>query len=165
MKRKIIYEAIEKNPGIHFRELLRKLNLNVGDLQYHLEVLEKQYLVISKDESGYRRYYPRAMENPEEKKFLPYLRQTVPREIIVVLIENDGADIETIEKETGINRNTIFYHIKKMLKNGIIDKIENEGRIIYKANRAEEMARTLIKYRESFQDKLVEKFIEFWEKS
>ncbi|MEM1724701.1 MAG: winged helix-turn-helix transcriptional regulator [Thermoplasmata archaeon] len=165
MKRKLIYEVIENNPGIHFRELLRKLNLNVGDLQYHLDVLEKQYLIISKEESGYKRYYPRVMEKPEEKKYLPFLRQSIPRKIIIIILENDSADIEMIENETKLNRNTIFYHIKKMLNNGIINKIEKEGKIIYSVNNSEEVARTIIKYKESFQDKVVDKFIEFWERS
>jgi predicted transcriptional regulator len=165
LKRKEIYETIEKNPGLHFRELLRKLNLNVGDLQYHLDVLEKEGLIISREEMGYKRYYPRAMENPEEKKYLPYLRQPIARKLIICLIENGAMTIESIERETGLKRTTLSYHIKKLVKNNILEKIENGNYIFYRVREEENIAKTIIKYRGSFQDILVDSFIEFWEKS
>lgn len=165
LKRKAIYEAIVKNPGIHFRELQRKLGLNVGDLQYHLGVLEKEYLIVSKEEMGYRRYYPRSMENPDDKKYLPFLRQPLTRTILVTLIESGGTTLETLENETGIRRTTILYHLKNLLNNGIVEKLDEKNRTLYRVKNEEEIAKIIIKYRESFQDIIVERFIDFWERS
>jgi len=40
--RKIIYDFIYKNPGIHLNELFIKLNINYGTIRYHLKYLEKK---------------------------------------------------------------------------------------------------------------------------
>ncbi|MBD6955376.1 MAG: winged helix-turn-helix transcriptional regulator [Thermoplasmata archaeon] len=165
LKRKEIYETIEKNPGMHFRELQRRLNLNVGELQYHLDVLEKEQLIVSREEMGYRRYYPRALENPSEKKYLPFLRQPIARRILISLIENGGGNMETLERDLGLKKTTLNYHLKKLLSGNLVIKVEEGRNIIYRVVDEEEIARTIIKYRNSFQDTIVERFIDFWERS
>jgi len=164
-KRKKIYDLIRKNPGLHFRELLRMLNMNVGDLQYNLSVLEKESLIVGKDESGYRRYYPNPMEFPEEKKILPFLRQPVQRKIIVEILFKGKTTLIEISENLNIKSQTAFYHIKKMLKSEIIIQEKDGKNTYYTVKNPELVARTLVRYREGFSDKLVEKFIEFWNAS
>ncbi|MGC8672873.1 MAG: winged helix-turn-helix transcriptional regulator [Thermoplasmata archaeon] len=164
-KRKKIYELIRKNPGLHFRELLRLLDMNVGDLQYNLSVLEKESLIVGKDEFGYRRYYPNQMEFPEEKKVLPFLRQPVQRKIIIEILMKEKATLNEVSQDLGIKNQTVLYHIKKMLKSGMIIQ-EKEGKNIYYIMKNSDLiSRTLIRYRGGFSDKFVEKFIEFWKSS
>lgn len=161
-KRKKIYELIRKNPGLHFRELLRMLNMNVGDLQYNLSVLEKESLIVSRDESGYKRYYPNPMEFPEDKKILPFLRQPVQRKIIIEILLNGKTTLVQISENLNIKSQTILYHIKKMLNAGIIVQEKNGKNIYYTVKNPELVTRTLIRYKESFSDMIVEKFIELW---
>jgi len=161
-KRKRIYEAIKKNPGLHFRELIRILDINVGDLQYNLSVLEKENLIVGKEEMGYKRYYPNPMEFPQEKKILPYLRQPVQRSIIVEILMNGKESLTDISRNLNLKNQTILYHIKKMESSGIL-LTEKEGKnVFYFIKDPELVSRTLIKYKESFSDKIVERFIEFW---
>ena len=37
-----VYEFIAKNPGSYFREILRSLKIGTGNLQYALEMLERE---------------------------------------------------------------------------------------------------------------------------
>ena len=46
--RRKIYEAIEKVPGIHFRELNRRLGIPLGVIEYHLKYLEQHELIVAK---------------------------------------------------------------------------------------------------------------------
>lgn len=45
--RRRIYELIRDAPGIHMRELERRMGLMIGNLQYHLHYLEKTQFGIS----------------------------------------------------------------------------------------------------------------------
>lgn len=161
-KRRKIYEAIKKNPGLHFRELLRLLNINVGDLQYNLSVLEKENVIVGKEDMGYKRYYPNPMEYPEEKKILPFLRQPVPRKILIEILMNEKVSPSKISVDLNLKNQTIFYHIKKMEKYDIIKQIKEGNNTYYILNNPELISRTLLRYKESFSDILVERFIEFW---
>ena len=39
--RKKTFDAIQRSPGIHLREMERNVGIAVGNLQYHLHYLEK----------------------------------------------------------------------------------------------------------------------------
>jgi len=163
--RRKIYEIITKNPGIHFREIARLLNINIGDLQYNLNELEKERIIVSRLEGGYKRYYPEKMEDPEEKVILPFLRQTLPRRIIITLLKNEKITPNDIAKELNVGVSTILYHVKKMISKDLVGQ-EKDGKNVYLYLKKRELfIKTVIKYRESFLDKLVDSFVEFWKSS
>ena len=53
-----IYNYILKHPGLHFRELCRRLNMRVNKLDYHLNYLVNQGLLTKSSENRYNSYYP-----------------------------------------------------------------------------------------------------------
>ena len=55
--RRKIYEQVEKVPGIHFRELSRRLKIPTGVIEYHLRYLETHELIVSRREGRYKRYF------------------------------------------------------------------------------------------------------------
>ena len=55
--RREVLAYLEQHPGAHFRELLRSLPLGSGNLYYHLAVLQREGLVITKREGMYRRFF------------------------------------------------------------------------------------------------------------
>ncbi len=56
--RKRVLDLVQAQPGIHFRELLRKSRLGSGTLHYHLSVLERERLLTSRRDGMRKRYYP-----------------------------------------------------------------------------------------------------------
>lgn len=86
-RQKELYQFIGKNPGLHLRELQRRLEVSsMGNLEYHIQMLEKLKLIVEKTEGGYKRYYPvhGAVKN---KELLALLRQKMPRRIVILIIE------------------------------------------------------------------------------
>ncbi len=81
--RRRIYNFILKYPGLHFRELMRKLNLPNGTLGYHLKYLEKRGLITARPGEGYVRYYIINNIGTDQKKMFHILRQETPRNIIL----------------------------------------------------------------------------------
>lgn len=55
--RKQILAYLKAHPGVHFRELLRALDMGSGALQYHLSVLERAGMIVPQRAGMYLRYF------------------------------------------------------------------------------------------------------------
>ncbi len=162
--RRRIYEEIVLNPGLHFRELQRRLDMPVGMLEYHLNVLLKDELIVSREDGRYIRFFANTYMSHQERKIMGFLRNEIVRKIIIFLLENGRVKQRDIANFVGISPSTLSYHLNKLVKGGILLR-EIEGRERYYSLKDPKiMARTIIKYRKSFLDSLVDNFVKLWEK-
>lgn len=99
--RRLIYDLILKNPGLHQREILRRTKLSSGVLSYHLNFLKKQELIITRVNRRYTRYYIKDTVGKNEKEILNVLRQKIPLRIVLILLTPGPGDIYK-NKETQI---------------------------------------------------------------
>ena len=84
--RREIYNFILEYPGVHLRELFRRLSYSDGAIKYHLSFLKKQHLVIEKHEMGYNRFYASNSLARDEVKILNVIRQKTLHHYTLVLI-------------------------------------------------------------------------------
>lgn len=162
--RKRIYEQIKNSPGIHFRELERRLQLVVGSLQYHLQYLEKKNLIkISNDEDYVRFFIKDRNLNENERKIISFLRRSACRHILLQLLKNPDMNNKELSQAIGLCPSTISWNLNKLIEAGIIEK-KKIGRISkFRIIDPQTVAELLICYKESFLDSLVDGFIEMWE--
>lgn len=126
--RRKIYELIVKSPGIHFREIERRLGMAVGSLQYHLHFLEKKNLIKVEQDGEYLRYFP--VESPlsqNDKKILSFLRRKTSRRILIFLLNKPGANNKDISRGIGLSPSTISWHLNKLVEAEIVER-KREGR-------------------------------------
>ena len=83
--RRKIYNYILENPGLHRRELNRKLGISYSNLRYHLHFLTKNDYITRVSEDGYVRYYIKNKVTEINKKLINLFRQELPRKIIFFL--------------------------------------------------------------------------------
>ena len=129
--RNMIYNFILKNQGLHLREVSRRMKIPISTLKYHLIYLEKEELISTKTEKGYKRYFVIDKLGQTEKDILNLLRQEAPRNIIFKLVFNGVSSQIELSKDLKKNPATISYHLKKLQdmdlitavkpKNGIVD--------------------------------------------
>ena len=160
--RRKIYEEIVMNPGLHFRELQRRLRIPVGVLQYHLMILEKEEIIISKMDGKYRRYFANTTMNIEERKIMGVLRDSISREIVIFLIENGKSRHSDIATHLKLSPSTLSYHIAKLLNHEIIVKEVSGREVYYYVKDENTVAHTIIKYKKSFFDSLVDNFADWF---
>ena len=162
--RKKIYDQIKKSPGIHFRELQRRLDLVVGDLQYHLHYLEKRNLIKASTDGDYVRYFTRDRSLTEnERKILYFLRRSSCRHILIQLLNNPNLNNKELSQAVGLSPSTISWNLNKLIEAGIIEKTRT-GRIsTFTIVDPSAVYELIICYKESFLDILVDGFIEMWE--
>ncbi len=162
--RKRIYEQIKESPGIHFRELERRLKLVVGSLQYHLQYLEKKNMIVASNDGDYVRYFAIDKNlNKKEKKILSLLRRSGCRHILIQLLNNPDLNNKDLSLAVGLSPSTISWNLNKLVEAGVIER-KKTGRISnFTIIDPTKVAELLICYKESFLDTLVDGFIEMWE--
>ncbi|HIH09443.1 MAG TPA: winged helix-turn-helix transcriptional regulator [Candidatus Diapherotrites archaeon] len=165
--RKKIYLKIKANPGLHFRELQRRVGIATGALQYHLEYLAKRHLIRAEKDGNdngrkFIRYYL-VRQNFEETELMSLLRQESIRRIIVFLMQKRFAGTATICDGVGLGPSTVSWHLEKLSLAGICQKSRRGRKAFYRIIDKGRIAKLLVGYRRSFLDEVVDNFVEVWE--
>lgn len=165
--RRRIYEFVKKHPGLHLREISRKLNLSQVLTEYHLSVLIKNELVIALEIEHYKRYYPQGkigngvLIEPDTKLKLSLLRKRVPLLIVLYLIENDIGTVTELSKNINVSPSTISYHITRMVNLKILQPYKNDAREGYSLVDKKKISKILYDYPPVEED-LFERFLRIW---
>ena len=139
-KRKQIYGYISKYPGLHYREISRKLNIPKTTLYYHLNNLKKRGLIYEQEDKTYSRYFPNGDILDFEKEFFAILRKRAFRNILYVLafyrVCTQKEIIKHLEEDFNIKKHstTIAFHLDKLLEMDIIICAQNGREKIYMGN-------------------------------
>jgi len=119
--RRRVYNFIQGNPGLHLREISRRLRLTYYNLDYHINYLKKLGMVSIRTDDSYSRIYPKDCFGKNEKQILNILRKKTPRRMIIFIfycgVTTQGEIAENLEKHP----TTIEYHLKKMLELDLIE--------------------------------------------
>jgi predicted transcriptional regulator len=162
--RQRIYNLIEQNPGLHFREVQRRTGLAVGSLQYHLGYLAKKQIIRIEKNGKFTRYYSVAgPQLGESQSTMSLLRQESLRKIMIFLLTKKRANNTRIAEALGLSPSTISWHLDKLVKAGLIEKKRKGRKIFYKVINSEQVASILREYKKSFFDELVDNFVDVWD--
>ncbi|MBI4210871.1 MAG: winged helix-turn-helix transcriptional regulator [Candidatus Diapherotrites archaeon] len=160
--RKKLYNTISRNPGLHFRELQRRVGIATGALQYHLDYLAKKHLVRAEKETKFMRYYL-VRQDFRETDLMSLLRQESMRKIIVFLMQRRFANNNAISAGVSLSPSTTSWHLDKLSESGYIERWRRGKRTYYKVVDKDRIASLLVGYRRSFLDEVVNNFVEVWE--
>lgn len=122
LNRKRLMDLISKEPGIHFKEILRELELKQGVVSHHINVLEKHDMIKSTQDGIYRRFYVYD-QKIETKIFLTNIQEI----ILNVIMDRPGISQSQISKLVGKSKSVIHYNINIMKDAGLL-VVEREGR-------------------------------------
>ncbi|MBN1390146.1 MAG: VWA domain-containing protein [Candidatus Thermoplasmatota archaeon] len=125
--RKKIYEHITDNPGEHFRGLQRAVDLEVGVLSHHLNVLEKEQLIVSEQDGSNRCFWAAGVKHDTDKVRLSRVQENILKEIH----EDPGITQSQIAKNMGVSRKVIFYHVKFLRNAGVVREEKDSKRSHY----------------------------------
>ncbi|GGL71717.1 winged helix-turn-helix transcriptional regulator [Halocalculus aciditolerans] len=160
--RKQIFEYVKANPGIHFSQLKRDLGMETGLLQYHLNELEEYDVLESEDYHGKRRVFVARELDADERQILATLRYETTRRILLFLLERGPARNTEIAEEIGVTSATISWHLSNLLDEGVVEGVREGRTTRYQVADEEQTVQLLIRYRESFVDRAVDRIIDFW---
>ena len=122
VKRMIIKEIIEQNPGIGLREIQRTTGFSMGVTQYHLRCLEAEEIESVKLGNGKHFFLSESHFSEKEKMWLSVSRNQNVRMILQLMGSNERQYIQKdVANCTGISKAMISYYVKQLGMFGIID--------------------------------------------
>ena len=160
--RKEIFEHVQTNPGIHFSQIKRDLNMETGLLQHHLNTLEEYDVLMSEEHRGKRRLFVAEELDDEEREILSSLRYETTRHILLFLIQKETARNGEIATELGVAPATVSWHVSRLVEDGIVSPVQDGRTTLYTVTDEELTMQLLVRYRESFVDRAVENVLDFW---
>jgi predicted transcriptional regulator len=120
------------NPGLHFRDISRKMNIPKSTLEHHIRFLLKRELINAKSSGRYKRYHVKEINGRDEEKILNILREEIPRKIILTMLFSIGISIVELSKQLNKTNSTTAFHLKKLQNADIIEPAQIGAGFIYR---------------------------------
>jgi predicted transcriptional regulator len=161
--RRRVYETLLMSPGLHFREIQRRMGMAYGALQYHLEYLVRHGLIVQESGSEYSRFFPSEFKSIREREIMSLLRQESIRGILLNVLAHPGARNKDLADALGLSASTISWHLGRLVLAGALAMERAGGDASFKVVEPEVVTRLLVTYKSSFLDRIVDRFVEVWE--
>jgi predicted transcriptional regulator len=116
-----LLKYIHSSPGIRYRELLRLTDSSNGVLSYHLADLEGQNLITVERKKSVTRYYPPYITT-EVSKIIGAIRNPISRQIISLLLKNNGCTFSELTISIRKAPSTVSWHLQRLIDGGIVKK-------------------------------------------
>jgi predicted transcriptional regulator len=156
--RKAIAEVVRNRPGIHFNEIVRRLDLATGQVQYHLNRLREKDTIIDQRLYGRTHFYPPVYDE-WERRALALLRRDTAGDVVAYLLANGSTRPGTVVADLEIARSTLEWHLDRLVDHGLVEKRQAGGQVSLRAADPSETVRLLRKADPALADQLVDRFM------
>ena len=153
--RKKIYNLIKENPGINLSQISEILDLSSQLIDYHLNYLSNHGLITFEVKAGYKRCYIKGSIGHEEKQVLSLLRQEIPLKIVLYLLKYPYSRHRDILKFINVSSPRFSYHLKKLIKNNVIELVSVGRKKGYVVKNEREIVRLIIEFKPSNVYKMI----------
>ncbi len=120
-----IYSLIRDNPGIHFRGICSSLNLPVGMVQYHLNILVATGLLTCYSDGKMRRFFETSKYSSIQMKIMSLLRHKTRGQILEIVNVNKTATHSDLANQLSITSQGLTWQIHRLEEAGIIKEKSN----------------------------------------
>ena len=153
-----IADAIGEDPGVHFSELVRRLELAPGQVQHHLRTLLRERDVVEERLYGRTHYYPPTVDD-WEREALALLRRETANEVVTHLLAAGPSRPDDVAEKLGVARSTLSWHVDRLVEGGLVEKQRGErNRVTLVAARPTETLALLASIEPSLPARLVDRF-------
>ena len=126
--RRRIVEEVARFPGLHLRELARRLDTSVARIEYHLPLLVEAGLVQERHDRGLLRLFPGgASGHPvpakEDQDLLVLLRDRRAVGLVLAILDTDGGlRHRDLAQRLGMGPSLVSFHLAKLVRKGVVAK-------------------------------------------
>jgi predicted transcriptional regulator len=127
-RRTKIYQEIQKNPGIIAIDIETVTGINRGSLRHHLDILEREGLIISHKNTKQRHYFENHHNySPEYQLAISVLQGETTRDIFGYIIEHPGCMRKDLSAYAKVSGPTISWHIDKLRSGSLVTIQKDKG--------------------------------------
>jgi len=117
-----IYSFVENNPGLHLRALATSLNLPIGVLQYHLDLLVGKGLLSTYQDGRYKRYFKSKRFSEAAMRVISLLRNGTSGRILAALFIKPQTTHKDLTAQLHISSQALSWQMSRLEKMGVISK-------------------------------------------
>lgn len=133
--RKKIYDYILNNPGDYFYRIVKKTNLNIPVVEWHMNILLKFNFITKRSIKNQEVYFESGNEL-ELDETIHFIKKDKSKKIIKYFLhDNDGITKTRISKELNMHYNTINKYFEKLERMSILNKKKLPKMTIFFLNR------------------------------
>lgn len=159
--RRKLYQLIERQPGLHLREIERRSGMALGTLRHHLRFLQEHRLVDASEDRNVIRYFATVIAEPADRRALAALRQEALRRVLLfVLAQGGAASYQDIAESSGAPPSTLAVYLSQLVERGLLARRSVGRASRYEATDPERTIRLLHRYRASFLDAWVDHLLD-----
>jgi len=155
-----IRNCVSREPGIHFNDIKRELDIATGQAQYHLRKLVRADKLDREALAGRTHYYPPTF-SPWERQTIALLRRETTREIVLFLLRNDPAAPAEIADQLELARSTVEWHLSRLIDHAVAEKRAmdaDSSRVVVALPERESVYRLLREIEPRLLDRVVDRF-------
>lgn len=120
-RRTKIYQEIQKNPGIIATEMETVTGINRSSLRHHLEILEREGLIISQKITKQRHYFENHHTYSQEYQLaMSVLDGETTRDIFSYITAHPGCMQKDLSEYAKVSGPTISWHIDKLRSGNLV---------------------------------------------
>ncbi len=159
--RQRIFDFVREHPGSSARTVQRGAQLGWGETAYHLEQMRRAGLLY-RERGGRRDYYFPADMPPVDRQLLLAMQSAVERGLLVELARSNGLAFRELVDRLKVGKSTVAFHLKYLLALGIVEVDSAGASRMYRARRPDLVLRLYGSYRDSFEDRWIDRFSSTW---
>jgi predicted transcriptional regulator len=153
-----IETSIETHPGIHFSEIVRRLELAPGQVQYHLKRLRADDTVVAEPVYGKTHYFP-----PEytewERDALALLRRETAGGVVAYLLAHGPATPAEVADSLDIARSTLEWHLDRLADHQLVAKRRDQSNhVTLTVDRRDRTVQLLREADPTLRERMVDRF-------
>ena len=153
--RERIERRIHDDPGVHFNQLVRELDLAAGQVQHHVRRLAEEDRVAVAELFGRTHHYPPAYDDWERRALALLRRETSAAVVATLLDEGPSRPVDTADA-VGVARSTLAWHADRLVEAGLVEKRHDGRRLVVADERR--TAELLAAADPSLPERLVDRF-------
>ena len=147
--RERILALVAAQPGLHLRELPRRLDLSLRSVRYHLETLVEQRLVTAYRSGRYERWFAIGSLSSADRALISALRVGSQRRILSQLQAAGPMRFAALERATGLSAATMVHSLGRLSAEGLVELGADRR---YRLRDPDAVAMRLATYRQRFPD-------------
>lgn len=164
----VLLSFVQRYPGVHVRELIRRLRIPTGTLDYHLYRLSARQLLETREVGGHRCVFPSRPvgEGPpipeDQKVVLALLRQRVPRALLLHLLDQGPSSAQELASSVGISPSLLSYYVEKLEHLGLVER-RGERPTRVAALRSPQQVRNVLLAYPPLKEQVQDRWLGLWE--
>ena len=119
-RRAQVLQLVQAEPGIHFQDMARRLDMGRGNLEHHLRKMLAAGLLTKVQNGGYACYFPKGSTDHKVMQAAPVLRSQGGRAVFDAVRANPGASSRDLAVALGLAPSTVSYHLKRLQDAGLV---------------------------------------------